>query len=295
MSPRKRDRKDDFTQLDYHPTGEYALDLEVFSVSNLRRRFGKHLQLPHRYEFGMLLCVTRGECTQLVDFKLVRCKAGAVLVLRPGQAHRFGDERGWDGWILLFRPEFILSPQPFAPEHDLPEQLSLREPVHRVVIDAILRMKEDSLMAAPAAAVNALLRQQLYALLLRISIAQARAHPEAKVAAKSLQRFKAFQQLVETSFAKWHQVARYADRLACSEKSLTRAALQSAGMTAKAVIAARINLEAKRLLVHTRLPVTPIGRQLGFADPTNFVKFFKRAAACTPGEFRRRQDATRLK
>jgi AraC-like DNA-binding protein len=295
MSPRKRHRKDDFTQLDYHPAGEYALDLEIFSVSNLRRRFGRQLQLPHRYEFGMLLCVTRGACTQLVDFKLVRCKAGSVLVLRPGQAHRFGDERGWDGWILLFRPEFILTPRAYAPARDLPEHLSLREPVQRIVIDTILRMKEDSLMAAPATAVNALLRHQLYALLLRISIARARADLEAKVAAKSLQRFSAFQQLLERSFAKWHQVAQYANRLECSEKSLTRAALQAAGVTAKAVIAARINLEAKRLLAHSTLPVTLIGEQLGFADPTNFVKFFKRKAACTPGEFRRRQSQTLLK
>jgi AraC-like DNA-binding protein len=295
MSARKRRRRDDFAPLDYQPTGEYALDLEIFSVSNLRRRFGKHLQLRHRYEFGMLLCVTRGECTQLVDFKLVRCKAGSVLVLRPGQAHRFGDERGWDGWILLFRPEFIPTPQSFARPGDLPEQLTLREPDRRVVVEAILRMKEDSLMAVPAADVNALLRQQLHALLLRLSIVKAHADPEAKVAAKSLQRYQAFQQLVESSFAKWHQVARYANRLECSEKSLTRAALEAAGMTAKAIIAARINLEAKRLLAHSTLPVTLIGQQLGFADPTNFVKFFKREAACTPGEFRRRQDATLLK
>lgn len=62
-------------------------------------------------------------------------------------------------------------------------------------------------------------------------------------------------------------------------------------MTAKAIIAARINLEAKRLLVHTSLPVGTIAEQLGFDEPTNFGKFFKREAGCTPAAFRRAQGA----
>lgn len=282
MTQRARNRDSVLARLDYEPTDPYSLDLEIFSVLTLRKRLGKQLQLPHRYTFGMLVCVTSSACTQLVDFKSVRCKAGSVLVLRPGQAHRFGNDQGWDGWILLFRPEFI-------PTSQMPEHIALRDPVYRVVVDAILRMREDAEIAAPAAEVNALLRQQFYALLLRLSIAQGRTDPESDVTSNSVQRFKAFQQLVETRFAPWHQVAQYANRLGCSEKSLTRAALQVAGVTAKAAIAARINLEAKRLLAHSTMPVTLIGEHLGFDDPTNFVKFFKRETACTPGEFRRRQ------
>jgi AraC-like DNA-binding protein len=52
-------------------------------------------------------------------------------------------------------------------------------------------------------------------------------------------------------------------------------------------------LEAKRLLAYTTLPIALIGDRLGFDDPTNFVKFFKREAGCTPGEFRRRQGEAR--
>ena len=286
MSQRARKRATHLARLDYEPTGPYALDLEIFSVSNLRRRFGRELQLPHRYTFGMLLYITRGECSQWVDFKSVRCKAASVLVLRPGQAHRFGDEQGWDGWILLFRPEFITTPQ-------VPEHMALRDAVSRIVLDAILRMKEDAQIDAPAADVNALLRYEFYALLARLSIAEGRTDPESSVTSSSVQRFKAFQQLVESHFATWHRVAQYASRLGCSEKSLTRAALQVTGVSGKTLIAARINLEAKRLLAHSPMPVTLIAEHLGFEDPTNFVKFFKREAACTPGEFRRRQGLSR--
>jgi len=60
------------------------------------------------------------------------------------------------------------------------------------------------------------------------------------------------------------------------------------GMTAKAFIAAPINLEAKRLLAHTDLLVAIIAEKLGFEEATNFSKFFKREVACTPAQFRRR-------
>jgi AraC-like DNA-binding protein len=57
-------------------------------------------------------------------------------------------------------------------------------------------------------------------------------------------------------------------------------------MSAKAFISKRINLEAKRLLAHTDLPVGVIAEKLGFQEATHFSKFFKREARCTPKEFR---------
>jgi AraC-like DNA-binding protein len=228
----------------------------------------------------MLLCVTRGECTQVLDFESVRCRPGSLVGVHPGQAHRFGDERDWDGWIILYRPEGI--------SQRMTAHLELREAEQRLVTDAIVQMKEDTRMTAPAAQLDALLRQLLSALLLRLSIFEGRGGRKSDVTSNSAQRYGVFQQLVEGNFAKRHQVAHYANRMGCSEKSLTRAAMQSAGVTAKAVIASRINLEAKRMLVHSTMSVTLIGEQLGFDDPTNFVKFFRREVHCTPGEFRRR-------
>ena len=66
-------------------------------------------------------------------------------------------------------------------------------------------------------------------------------------------------------------------------QTLTRATTGVAGITAKAFIASRINLEAKRLLAHTSSSVATIADSLGFDDPSNFVKFFKRETGCTHG------------
>lgn len=143
-------------------------------------------------------------------------------------------------------------------------------------------------MLAPQEDVHALLRHQLHALLTRLSILHGRTQVRDVAVSAALRRFHRFQQLVEDRHAQWHQVADYADRLGCTEKSLARAVRSALGTTAKTFIAARINLEAKRLLVHTSMPVAAIAEKLGFDEATNFNKFFRREVGCTPSDFRRR-------
>ena len=64
--------------------------------------------------------------------------------------------------------------------------------------------------------------------------------------------------------------------------------VEATGQSAKALIDARVVLEAKRLLVHTDLSSAAIGHRLGFSEATNFTKFFAREAGVSPGAFRRR-------
>ncbi len=220
-------------------------------------------------------------------------------MLRPGQAHNYGQDEDWDGWNVLFRPEFILSIS--TPSRDLkhavdldrlPEHVVLSESDLRTVTESIQQMREDTKFDAPIDDVHALLHHQLHALLTRLAILQGRRRAYEPVISPALQRFKRFQQLVEERFARWHQVADYASQLGYTEKSLARAVEAAMGMTAKAFIAARVNLEAKRLLVHTDLTIASIAEKLGFEESTNFSKFFRRETGCTPAQFRQRQRAS---
>jgi len=288
----------DIQRLGYQPQAPHQLDLEVFSVADLRDRAKEQLRVTHRYEFHTLVCVTQGRCTQMVDFKSIACEPGSLLVVRAGQAHNYGQGEDWDGWNLLFRPEFVLPVS--TTSHDLklaldlerlPEHLVLGDQELRKATDLLQQMREDTLIDAPQDDVHALLRHQLHTLLTRLSILQGRRQTLEPLVSPASQRFQRFAQLVDARFAQWHQVADYASQLGYTEKSLARAVAAAAGMTAKAFIAARINLEAKRLLVHTDAPVVAIAEKLGFDEATNFSKFFKREVQCTPAEFRRRQRA----
>ncbi|MBP1205994.1 AraC-like DNA-binding protein [Duganella sp. 1411] len=286
----------DIQRLGYRPQAPYQLDLEVFTMADLRRRGGKEVRATHRYEFHTLVCVTQGVCTQVVDFEPVSCKPGSLLVVRSGQAHNYGRDEDWDGWNVLFRPEFVLpvSTTPRDPRHAvdlvrLPQHVLLSSQELRQVTDSIQQMGEDTVIDAPLEDAHALLRHQLHALLTRLSILHGRQQARERVNSPASQRFQRFQQLVDERFVQCHQVADYASQLGYTEKSLARAVTAATGMSAKAFIAARINLEAKRLLVHTAMSVAMIAEKLGFEEATNFSKFFKREAGCTPAEFRRRQ------
>ena len=289
----------DIERLGYRPRAPYRLDVEAFTMGELRRRGSREkVRTTHRYEFHMILCVTRGSCTQSVDFVPVRCAPGSLLVLRAGQAHNFGRDDDWDGWVVLFRPEFLLPSTAvsgdlkLAVELDaLTEHLVLRGEELRVVKASIQQMRSDAQLEAPLDVAQALLRHQLLALLTRLSILHGRLQAKEPASSASLRRFKQFRQLVEERLGQWRRVGDYAGRMGCTEKSLGRAVAAAAGTTAKAFIAARITLEAKRLLAHTSLSVAAIADGLGFDEPTNFGKFFRREAGCTPVEFRRRQGA----
>ncbi len=281
-------------QLEYRPRGR-ELDIEVFLFSDLRRRVTRAdiLALYH-YSFHTLVCVTEGEVTQLVDFQPVTCAAGSLLVLRPGQVHSFGNDEGWDGWMVLFRAEFLPSETqttadllPALGLDRLPDHLTLSAVDFQAVSEVITRMMVDTASDGSPQDIHALLRYQLCALLLRLTILQDQHVRTASARTPGVQRFAKFRRLMEQNYAGWHQVSDYAAALGCTEKSLTRAAHEATGLSAKCVITTRIALEAKRLLVHTDRPIYLIAEGLGFEEATNFGKFFRRETGCTPNEFRK--------
>ncbi len=299
--PEKVHQSTAIPRLEYRPVPPYRLDLEIVTAADLRRRVSaQQWRSTHRYAFHVLVCVTHGTCTHLVDFQPIHCEPGSLLAVRPEQTHNFGLAEDWDGWMIVFRPEFLLPSPTMTPDGrllagfaTLPTHLSLRDPDDQWVRDAIVQMREDAERDALPQDIHALLRYQLAALVLRLGIVHGHHAVPACDQTRTMQRFQAFNQLVENHFTAWHQVADYAKQLGCAEKSLARATLAAAGINAKAFIAARISLEAKRLLVHTDVSITVIAERLGFGEATNFIKFFKRENGCTPAMFRRTQEAVR--
>lgn len=297
--------RDDIERIGYRPVAPYSLDIEILSMRNLKGRVAaEDLRSAHRLEFHQLICVTEGRCTHVIDFSPIPCERGSVLVHQPSQTEQYDVTSAWDGWLVLFRPEFLFPP-PSGASSDrtaemnligilagLPPHLTLPAAKFRLFRDALSRMHADSKQEGPMPEIHALLRHQLCALLIRLHTVQRHREDLHAAAPSELRRFRRFQLLLEQSFKEWHKVAMYANALGCTEKTLSRATLSAGGVTAKAFIASRVSLEAKRLLVHTTLSVAAIGDSLGFDDPSNFVKFFKREAGCTPLELRRQHQPT---
>jgi AraC-like DNA-binding protein len=284
----------------YHPPQPYTLDLEILPASVLRRRVtADFLRKPERIKFHLIMCVTAGRCSHMVDFRTVECRQGSVLVLHPGQVQRYDVSTEWQGWLIVFRPEFLQPQEAETPLNELdvfrqldalPSRLQLEEFEYTAVVESIARMSSDTQRNAHAGVLHALLRSQLHAMLIRLHLAQARREDPRIDPPALVKCFRRYRLAVEEHFQKRHAVAGYAQLLGCSEKSLGRAVQKIAGITAKEFLSQRIVLEAKRLLVHTALPVSAIANRLGFDEPTNFVKFFRREVRQSPGAFRAAHD-----
>ncbi|AKG37197.1 AraC family transcriptional regulator [Paenibacillus durus] len=287
-------QKMNIERLKYQPVLPYPYDLEIFRVSDLKQRTPKEkMHITYRYEFYMLICVTQGECIQWVDFEPISCSTGTLLAISPGQVHNFGHDEDWDGWIILFRSEFLIPNTSTLNELKLafdfgrlPNILNLNNNELRRGIVSIERMIEDSLIEEAEEDVHMLLRYQLYAFVTWLNILHKHKQKHDIIHSQTSLRFTSFQKLVEKYFAKLSHVSEYAIRLDCTEKTLTRATMAAVGISAKAFISARINLEAKRLLVHTDYSISDIAEKLNFKEATHFSKFFKRETGCTPAEFR---------
>ncbi|NNN34035.1 AraC family transcriptional regulator [Streptomyces sp. S3(2020)] len=275
-----------------------GLHLEVLGFAELAERLpGEEYRRVHRLDFHHLALVHRGTGTHMVDFVDRPCRPGTLLHVRPGQVQRLptgpdGGPADLAATIVLFTPDFPprlpatarVTDDPFGP------------PCWRLGRDDLDRFRRalgdlaDEYAALPdqdPELTRELLRQLLAGVLLRIARLPA---PDGNPPVPAAEEpYRVFQHELERSFAVVRRAEHYAARLGYSLKTLNRACQRATGHTAKQLIEARVALEAKRLLAHTDLPVAAVSHRLGFTEPTNFSKFFTRAAGRTPGAFRAAQ------
>ena len=100
-------------------------------------------------------------------------------------------------------------------------------------------------------------------------------------------QFREFRMAVEDHYMEHWPLQQYADLLYMSESSLNRVCRSAAGTTAFELIQGRLELEARRRLIYTTVPIHRLATDLGFLDPSYFSRFFRRRTGMAPKEFRR--------
>ncbi len=269
--------------------------LEVLTLAKLRAWGAtRFLAEPERVEFCMVLVITAGQGEHIVDFERIALKPGSVVIIRPGQVQQWRLREGLEGDCLLIAPQ-VMHPSAATttaatghPSHVLSLDawpttftLSPDERRHWRALMVILKRELDQPVVDDLSA--ALARELYLCLMLRLTRA---ARQDAQAPSASELLYHRFQRELEGMVATRPSVEALAQRLCVSPTTLSRACHATGGRSAKAVIDRRIAMEAQRMLVHSGATSATIGEQLGFSEPTNFLKFFKRQLGMTPEAFR---------
>src|SRR5204863_513833 len=84
-----------------------------------------------------------------------------------------------------------------------------------------------------------------------------------------------FEDLINENYKRLHFAGEYASKLNISEKHLNRVTRNALNKTSTGLIAERIIVEAKRLLIQGEMNITEIAEELGYEDKGYFARFFK--------------------
>lgn len=244
---------------------------------------------PHRLNFYAILIITEGSVEHIVDFNSYKLIKGDCLIIAKGQVHTFDKNSKYIGFIFIFTEEFIqkyISQSTIAHINLLYNyflgQNSFKSSIYNDRFIGILTEKLDKpSLYSQHNFIGAAL--SIYLLELADLRIQADTAPSKL---KYFEVFSEFQRLLTTKHENTHDAKIFAEMMAISYKHLNEICKQVVNKTAKQIIDDFVILEAKRLLVASSLSSKEISYILGFDEPTNFNKYFKKHTDLSPTDFR---------
>ena len=282
-----------FTQYDLDSASQ--MQFEMTELSRLFAENGSHPYEAHIHSFYQIIWFRKGTGVHYVDFKEYPVADNTMFFISPGQIHYFETGRQVEGVVIHFNESFLsdegssenvfLKYNVFNAFDASPYYLIRRENAGKLAL--LVNEMEEETRNEGLFAHSDLLKYLIKMLLIYVQRTGERGHGLPLCINNAANRtFVRFRQSLEHHYRSMHTVKEYAAHLNVSTKTLTNCVYESSHSTPLALINDRIVLEAKRQLLHSSLKVKEIAFQLGFEDPSYFIKFFKRYVGCLPAEFR---------
>lgn len=273
------------------------LKIDVMSFETLRRVLEQSIShdpfQPHRLKFHAILFIADGDKgTHNIDFENYAYESGSMMLISKEQIHAFKDLPNTnEGYILTFTEELFLeigATYPLLINHLYNSQLyspilkveaEKFEELHALVLKIIQEVNEKQ----PAVWIEI---AKSYLKILLLELFSWRAKQDDKIEKSPyLEEFIQFQQLLRENITKEKKVKFYAEQLHITSKKLNIITQSAVNQTAKDFILAAVILEAKKYLKCSKLTSKEVAYKLGFIEPTNFTKFFKKHTQMLPSEF----------
>lgn len=275
------------------------IPFEFISFKELYRRCKESnydLSNPHRIKFNALLIITEGESFHSIDFKEEVLSPGVILPLTKDQIHSFNKNLNVKGCIISFEEKFItenISEKNlfhFLHIYHTPSILIGKE--NMATLNPFLQLLENLHLDSNNMMKPEIINSTFMALLFQIKRLSIYQHKTFES-----QRFKdfiQFKQLITEYYHESHNAKDYAKKLNVSYKYLNDVCKQIGYKTAKAFLDSWLLLEAKRNISENQYTSQEIAYKMGFKEPSNFNRFFKKFTNQTPNQFQQKLEKTTL-
>ncbi len=268
------------------------LEIEVISIADTLSKHHNNIAFPHRDNYYNIFFYQKGKANHIVDFKSIEVQPNSLVFVNKNRVQMLDPKGGYDGKFLLFTETFF---------DKYPDDIKyLRNNIlfNDLLEEPVLNLKKGSPILSvfneielEIARPNDVLKHDILHNLLHnlLLFAERERRSTGFNKIRKGEEFDytiLFKNLLEDHYKEIKSVERFALMMSVSEKKLNKATNQVLGKSPKEIIDERVVLEAKRLLAHTSNSIKEVGFELGFDEPTNFIKYFKKHVGKTPIEFR---------
>ena len=270
-------------------------DFYINTFSNHVELNSKLIVKPHSHNFYLCVIFTEGLGSHEIDFNSYAVQLGKVFFLKPGQTHSWSFSSKPEGYIFFHSQEFYelkfldhtLNSFPFYYSNQNPPLLELE-----FVKTSKLTSKFEEIYNEFHQ--NNLLKElKIINLINSIYIELTRAYTANMNTEKLVSHsysiiLENLEKLINDNFYKEKLPKFYASKLNITTKHLNRVVQKTINKTTNELIAERIILESKRLIIHSENNLASISEILNFSDYGYFSRFFKLKTGNTPISFRKK-------
>lgn len=269
-------------------------EFEIIYISDLYNNAKNIITDPHRPDFYHIIWITEGNATHYVDFKPVDLQPGSILFVPKNCINIFDKTGEYDGKMILFTDRFFCKNS--GDLKFLQNTILYNDffNISRIDVDKsitsfseIFQLMEKETLISDDIFQDDILRNLLHSFFLLAEREKRKMGFSSNDSGTYNDYLISFRNLLEENFKMLKSVSEYASIMKITNKTLCSATIQTIGKTPKQLIDERILLESKRLLIHTNATIKEIGFELGFIEPTNFIKYFHKHEEITPFDFRK--------
>ncbi|WP_299184037.1 helix-turn-helix domain-containing protein [uncultured Aquimarina sp.] len=266
------------------------IDFEIISIAELYdrcRQSNFNISVSHRIQFHALIIVTEGKGLHNVDFNEIILSPGVIIPLVKNQINFFQKEPQVKGYVISFKESFIIDN---IGEKDLFHFLHLFNTKSLLVgeenIPALLPFIKllENMQESSNQNLKSYLAKNIFLSLL-IQIKRFTVYQHEMFESKRFKHFIQFKQLISLHYQDSHDAKFYAKKMFISYKYLNEICKELGNVTAKKFIDSWLLLEIKRNLSEKKYTTQEIAFKVGFQEPSNFIRFFKKHEGITPSKF----------